>query len=179
MLNVDNALVLMIDVQEKLVSATNAFDEAINAEKIIHGAKILNIPVVVTEQYPSGLGQTVENVAQHFSSNVKMFEKRTFSAVGEENIFSCVEQYGKKQIILFGIELHICVLQTALELLDKGYEVFVVQNASKSRKILDFEIGLNLLKTKGVKILSLEILLFDLLKTSKHPNFKEVQALIK
>ncbi len=179
MINKDNVLVLMIDFQEKLVGSTGADLEADNANKIIKASNILDIPVIVTEQYPKGLGSTLENIKSSYNSKTRVFEKQAFSALLQEDILNAIQKSSKKQVILFGIELHICVLQTALDLISKGYEVFVVKNASKSRHDEDFNTGLKLLKAKGASILSLEILLFELLKTSKHPNFKEIQALIK
>ena len=179
MIDINNVLVLMIDIQEKLVKATKADEEANNASKIIHASNILDIPVIVTEQYPKGLGQTLEEIKRNYGDNVQTFEKQSFSALDEDEIIKAVSASPRKQIVLFGIELHICVLQTALDLLLKGYEVFIVKNASKSRDNEDFNIALDILKQKGASVISLEILLFELLESSKHPNFKEIQALIK
>ena len=179
MIDINNALVLLIDIQEKLVHATRADNEALNASKIFKASNILNIPTIVTEQYPNGLGSTVEIIKSYYNNDTKIFEKNSFSALNEENIALEIEKSSKKQIILFGIELHICVLQTALDLISRGYEVFIVKNACKSRSDEDFNLALDLLKQKGASIISVEILLFELLETSKHPKFKEVQALIK
>lgn len=178
MLKVENSLILMIDIQEKLVTATNADLEAQNAKKLIETAKLLSIPTIVTEQYPKGLGETVSNIKEIFGK-VQVFEKTAFSALNEPEILEAIEKTAQKQVILFGIELHICVYQTALELLERGYEVFVVKNASKSRQDYDFEVGIEILKSKGANITTVEIVLFELLKTAKHSKFKEIQALIK
>ncbi len=178
-MNKDNCVVLMIDIQEKLVKATDADIEAKNAYKILKTANLMNIPVIVTEQYPKGLGETVSELKSVFNENTFLYEKTDFSALNNEDVLKKLQTFGKKQVVLFGIEAHICVLQTAKALIQNGYEVFLIKDASKSRKNFEFETGINLMQQYGVKISCCEILLFDLLKSSKNPNFKEVQALIK
>lgn len=178
-MNKDNCVVLMIDMQEKLVNATSAFDEVKNAYKILKTANLMDIPIIVTEQYPKGLGETVSELKDVFNEKTFLFEKTDFSALNNEDVFAKFQTIGKKQVILFGIETHICVLQTAKDLIQNGYEVFLIKDASKSRKNFEFETGINLMQQYGVKISCCEILLFDLLKSSKNPNFKEVQGLIK
>lgn len=179
MLNTTNSMVLMIDVQEKLVKATGADIEAQNAAKMIAAANILGLPVLVSEQYPKGLGSTVANVSENFSENTKVIEKSAFSILKEENALETIKSYGKKQVILFGIETHICVLQTALELIKNGFEVYLIKNASKSRQEFEHLSGIDVMKSAGVNVVTLEITLFELLETSKNPSFKQVQALIK
>lgn len=179
MLTTTNSMVLMIDVQEKLVKATNAETEAENARKMIEAANILGLPVLVSEQYPKGLGSTVLNISEKFSENTKIIEKSAFSLLREENALETIKSYGKKQVILFGIETHICVLQTAIELIKNGFEVYLIKNASKSRQEFEHLAGIDAMKEHGVKIITLEIALFELLETSKHPQFKQIQALIK
>ncbi len=179
MLNSTKSMVLMIDVQEKLVKATNADQEAINAGKMLAAANILGLPVLVSEQYPKGLGSTVANVSEHFTENTKVIEKSSFSILKEENALETIKSYGKKQIILFGIETHICVLQTAIELIENGFEVYLIKNASKSRQEFEHFAGIDVMKEEGVHVVTLEIALFELLETSKNPSFKQVQALIK
>ena len=176
MLNLENSLILMIDMQEKLVKATNAEREVFQAQKLTKAAEILNIPTIVSEQYPKGLGYTLDCLK---NSNQKYFEKTSFSLVKEENFCETLKTYRKNQIILFGIEAHICVYQTAMDLLSKGYEVYLVKDASKSRHEYEFNTGIELMRQNGVKITCLEIVLFELLQTSKHSNFKEIQNLIK
>ena len=179
MLNATKSIVLMIDVQEKLVKATNAEKEAENAKKMISASNILGLPVLVSEQYPKGLGSTVASVSDGFSENTKVIEKSAFSILKEENALETIKSYGKKQIILFGIETHICVLQTALELVENGFEVYLIKNASKSRQESEHLAGIDVMKSAGVNVVTLEIALFELLETSKNPSFKQVQALIK
>lgn len=179
MLTSTNSMVLMIDIQEKLVKATNAETEAENARKMIEAANLLGLPVLVSEQYPKGLGSTVSSISENLSANTKIIEKSAFSLLKEENALETVKSYGKNQIILFGIETHICVLQTAIELIKNGFEVYLIKNASKSRQESEHLAGIDAMKENGAKIVTLEIALFELLETSKHPQFKQIQALIK
>ncbi len=169
------AQILIIDVQEKLVNMLN--DETVKADsiKIAKAASILNIPTVITEQYPKGLGSTITEI-KDVLPNAKYFEKTHFSAL-KENGFK--EHLTKKQVILFGIETHICVLQTAFDLLNNGYEVFIVKNACGSRLEENKELALQRLRHAKAQIVTTEMVLFELLEGSKHQNFKEVQAIIK
>lgn len=176
MLKIDETLILMIDMQERLVAGTNAEKEVTQAEKIIKAAEILDIPVIVSEQYPKGLGQTIANLK---NEKQKYIEKTSFSLLKEEGFIDILKSYNKKQIVLFGIETHICVYQTAMDLLENGFEVILVKDACKSRKNDEYNTGIDLMRQNRVQISCVEIVLFELLKSSKHPNFKEVQQLIK
>lgn len=175
-LNSDNCLLLIIDIQEKLINAVfNKEVVAKNAEIVSKTAKILNIPAVVTEQYPKGLGNTVLELPE----NSKVFEKTSFNALVEDNIKNVVVSSGKKQIIVMGIETHICVHQTVDALIENGFDVTVVSDACGSRAEKEYFAGLDAMKFNGAKIKTTEMVLFELLKTAKHQNFKEIQALIK
>lgn len=176
MLKASDALVIMIDMQEKLVNATNAETEVKQAEKIIKASEILNIPVLVSEQYPKGLGQTLPELK---NDKEKYIEKTSFSLLKEDSTLDMIRLFHKKQIILFGIETHICVYQTAMDLMKKGYEVYLIKDACKSRKEYEYNAGIDLMRQNGIKISCVEIALFELLESSKHPHFKEVQQLIK
>lgn len=180
MLNIEDSILIIIDIQEKLINAANKGDIcAINAAKLANAASILNIPTIITEQYPKGLGKTSHFIIQKLPKKSYIFEKTSFSIMNEHEIKTKLESFNQKQIILCGIETHICVLQTAIDLLKSDYKVHIVKDAVSSRKYEEYEIGLELLKQYGAKITSLEIVLFEWLKSSKHPHFKEIQALIK
>ena len=172
------ALVLIIDVQEKLVNMLSDAKVAQNAIKIAKTAGILDVPCVITEQYPKGLGQTLSEIKESLT-NVKYFEKTSFSAYKENNFKEDLGNFSRNQIVIFGIETHICVLQTALDLLNAGYEVFVVQDACGSRADDNKQAALRRLIHSGVQIVTTEMVIFELLQSSKHPNFKEVQSIIK
>lgn len=175
----ENSLLLIIDVQEKLV---NALDKDIIVKRVsslVKSAKLLEIPVVVTEQYPKGLGATLPSVSTEFPENTPVFEKTSFNALATEGVLEKIKSYEKKQIVLCGIETHICVHQTAAALIREGFDVFVVKDACASRSKYEFKQGIELMASNGAKITCVEIVLFEWLKTAKNPCFKEIQALIK
>lgn len=183
MLNIEDSILVVIDIQEKLVLASKYGTEtAQNTAKLTKTANILNIPTIVTEQYPQGLGTTVMQVKETLSSNTYVTEKTSFSAMLTPEFAQQIHELkaqGKKQVIICGIETHICVLQTASDLMKEGLEVYVVKDACASRNKSEYKTGLSLLMQYGAKITCVEITLFELLKTAKHPKFKEIQALIK
>lgn len=175
MLSVKDSLVLMIDIQERLVSALDKDIVVSKAQKIIEGAELLDVPILVTEQYRKGLGNTV----MPLNSTVQVVEKTCFNALLEDGMLKKIKAYGKKQIVIFGIETHICVYQTACALIDAGFEVYVVKDACASRSKYEFKMGIDAMQAKGAKISCVEMLLFEWLQDAKHPKFKEIQALIK
>lgn len=176
LINENECLVVAIDFQDKLVNMLEKDSCVIKMDKLLTAASLLKIPVVVTEQYPQGLGKTVATMDVSTSCVV---EKKAFSAMQQDEFKEAIRNSGKKQIIIGGIETHICVHQTVAELIDEGYEVFVVKDACASRKKDEHKAGLEMMKQNGAKITCLEIVLFELLRSSKHPMFKSVQALIK
>lgn len=175
MLEAKDSLVLMIDVQERLVGALEKNVIVEKAQKIVDGAKALEIPVLVTEQYPKGLGHTVVTLPD----GVEIVEKTYFNALLEEGMLNKIKAYGKKQVIIFGIETHICVYQTACALMEAGFEVYVVKDACASRNKYEFKQGIEAMRDNGAKISCVEMILFEWLKGAKNSKFKEVQALIK
>ena len=178
-LSQNDSLVLIIDVQERLVGMLEKDIIVSKTAKLAEAARILDIPVVVTEQYPKGLGSTVAPVSEKLPSDTPVFEKTSFSVLDTKEIAEKIKSYGKKQIVLCGIETHICVHQTCAALLEAGYEVYVVKDACASRNKYEFLQGIDIMQQNGAKISCLEIVLFEWLKSAKHSNFKEVQALIK
>ena len=179
-LNLEDSLVLIIDVQEKLLNAVFNKEQVEKKSAIIaEAAKILGIPVVVTEQYPKGLGNTIPAVKDALAEDTEIFEKTAFSALNNEEILEDIKKHNKKQILIFGIETHICVSQTTAALRELGYEVSVIKDACGSRAEEEYLAGLERMKDNGAYIVTTEIALFEWLKGAKHPNFKAVQALIK
>lgn len=179
MLNKDDSLLLIVDIQEKLV---NALDKDIVVKKasiLTRAAKILGIPVIVTEQYPNGLGHTVSTVSQNLSQDTPTVEKTAFSAVKAEGFNEFLKSYGRKQIVVCGIETHVCVHQSVADLLAQGYEVYVAKDACASRAKYEFKQGIERMQANGAKISCVEIILFEWLQDAKNPNFKEIQSLIK
>lgn len=178
-LSAENSLLLIIDIQERLVAALDKDIVVSKAVKVASAAKALGIPTIVTEQYPKGLGNTVPQLKEVLSENTEFVEKTSFNALLEEGMEERIKSYGKKQIVLFGIETHICVHQTAAALIEAGYEVYIIKDACASRSKYEFKQGIDIMQQNGAKISCVEIALFEWLKGAKNPKFKEVQALIK
>lgn len=175
MLSVNNSLVLMIDIQERLVGALDKDVIVSKAQKVLDASGLLNVPVLVTEQYPKGLGNTVVTLP----NDSKIVEKTSFNALLEDGMLEKFKSYGKKQVVILGIETHICVYQTACALMEAGFEVYVVKDACASRNKYEFKMGIEAMKANGAKISCVEMILFEWLQGAKNPKFKEVQALIK
>lgn len=174
LMNKDNSLLLIIDVQERLVTAMESPREVINAcTKLVLTAKRLNIPFLITEQYPKGLGQTIIDVRQA-AENINFIEKLELSCAKNADVLSAIQNSGKKQIIIAGVETHICVLQTAIELKSLGYEVFVVSNASSSRDDMQHVFALQRMSRNGVDVVTSEMVIFEWLERAGTAEFKEI-----
>ena len=178
-LNKEDSILLIVDVQEKLVSALDKDIVVKRVKNLANVAKLLEVPMIVTQQYSKGLGQTVSQVSQMFDETTKIVEKISFSAVQEDGFLDILKSFGRKQIVICGIETHICVHQTVADLLDAGFEVFVAKDACASRAKYEFKSGIERMQENGAKISCVEIILFEWLKTAKNPCFKEIQALVK
>jgi nicotinamidase-related amidase len=171
----ERAALVVVDVQEAFRPAVRDFDRTVhNAGVLVRGARALGLPVVVTEQYPKGLGRTVPEVAEHLDS-VEPIEKVCFSAAQADR-FSLG---GRDQALVCGIESHVCVSQTAHDLLDRGVEVHVARDAVSSRTDENRELGLQKMEASGAILTSVEAALFELLGAAGTDEFKVVQGLIK
>ena len=146
-----------------------------NSNILLQAASILEIPVIVTEQYPKGLGSTANSLKTILPNETHYFEKNTFSALDNLDIMDALEKYNKKQIVLFGIETHICVNQTAYSLIEKGYDVNLVTDICGSRSEKEHHAGIERIKSHGANIITTEMTLFEWLKSSKHQMFKELK----
>ena len=178
-LNQEDTVLLVIDIQEKLINAT--FNKEIIEAKskiLANVANILKIPTILTEQYPKGLGNTIRAIKSALNE-YEVFEKTDFNALTDNKLVEYLERLKCKQVVVIGIETHICVHQTVDALLKKGYEVAVVLDACGSRKDYEHNYALNYMKNSGAKIKTTEMAIFELLKTAKHPNFKEIQGYVK
>jgi nicotinamidase-related amidase len=175
-LDPERATLVVIDVQEAFRKAVPTFDEvAATTATLVRGAAAIGVPIIATEQYPQGLGATVPEVAERLPSDVDPLDKVRFSAV-EADRFDLED---RDQAILCGVETHVCVMQTALDLLDRGVEVQVAADAVGSRIDENRRIGLDRMERAGATVTSVETALFELLGGSDAPAFKEVQALVK
>lgn len=171
----DRAALVVVDVQEAFRPAVLDFDRVTqNAERLIRGARILGVPVVVTEQYPRGLGNTVDELAEALEG-VEPLEKVCFSAAAADG-FS-IE--GRDQALVCGIETHVCVSQTAHDLLGRGVDVHVARDAVSSRTEENREVGLRKMERAGAVVTSVETALFELVGAAGTDEFKQVQRLVK
>ncbi len=180
-LNKNNAVLVVVDVQEKLVPAMSEKQRVKVTDNCIHlieAAKLLNIPIVVTEQYSKGLGPTISEI-KDVIPDYEPLEKVTFDCCRGEGFLEKVASLNKKQIILTGMETHVCVLQTCLSLLKEGYTVHLVSNAVCSRKKEDYLAGREMMRDAGAVINCTETVLFQLLEIAGTPEFKAISKRIK
>ena len=172
----DTAL-LVVDVQEKLLPLIPGQARMVwNVRRLIDGAKLLGMSVLATEQYPKGLGHTPPVLAQRLGT---IPEKLTFSCGECGELFAGLGERGVHRMLVCGIETHVCVNQTVLDLLGHGVATHVVADAVASRTDANRELGLHRMERAGATITSVETALFELLGGSDAPAFKEVQALVK
>lgn len=175
-----NSALLIVDVQEKLFPLVEHPCEMLDKGLLlIEGCKLLDVPVVLSEQYPKGLGHTIQPIRERVGEEVPCFAKTTFSCTSTPLILAAIKEFKKTDWILMGIEAHVCILQTARGLLEEGFSVTVANDAISSRSIYDFSTAIAELRDMGARISSVETIIFELMQDSKHQNFKAVSELIK
>jgi nicotinamidase-related amidase len=175
-LDSSRAALVVVDVQEAFRKAIPGFDQiAASSAVLVQGAEAVGVPIAITEQYPQGLGETVPEVAEHLPEGTERLEKVRFSATEADGF----DLAGRDQALVCGIETHVCVNQTVLDLLDQGVEVQVVGDAVGSRTDENRELGLHKAEQAGAVLTSVETALFELLGGSDAAEFKQVQALVK
>jgi len=170
---------LVIDIQEKLfphIEEKNILLE--NILKLLKGLKLLKIPFILNEQYPKGIGHTIEPIKK-LLGDVKVYEKVTFSCCKTKETMNAIKKHNKKFIIIFGIETHVCVLQTVLDLLENGFIPIVVSDCVNSRKKSDNDVAISRMIQSGAIITTYESLLFELCVSSNNEVFKEISKIIK
>jgi len=173
-----NFCLVVVDVQEKFRSVIHEWDKTLeNIVKLIRGAQVLGVPTVVTEQYPKGLGKTVKEI-----SDVLEFtpvEKTCFSCAKDDGFMEALDATGCENVILCGIESHVCVLQTALDLMKGGYDVHYVVDAVSSRNKSDKKIAVRRVVQEGALASSVEMILFQLLEKAGTDEFKKISEIVK
>ncbi|MBN2829142.1 MAG: isochorismatase family protein [Candidatus Cloacimonetes bacterium] len=173
----DNTLFVMIDVQEIFKHVIPEMQKVIHASTILNkAAEILEIPLLITEQYSEALGKTCADI--YIPTGTRIIEKRTFT-VFDEVIDPYIESLKKQKIVFYGIESHVCLMQSALDALERDYDVYYVANAVASRNDEDKKIAIKRLRDMGVQMVSYEMLLFEIMHTSEHPKFRQISKLIK
>ncbi|HZJ76409.1 MAG TPA: isochorismatase family protein [Oscillospiraceae bacterium] len=174
----EDTVLMIIDIQDRLAAAMEYGENIIdNTDILITISKDMDIPILTTEQYPKGLGSTVEKLNCNLDKD-SIYEKISFTGCIEQ-VVSSLKQSGRKKVIVVGIEAHVCVLQTVRDLLADGYQVFVVADAVCSRTEQNYKIALDLMDAMGAVITSTETVCFDLLKEAGTPLFKKISKLIK
>jgi nicotinamidase-related amidase len=167
---------LVIDFQARLMPAITGGDAAIaNAGRLVEAARLLDVPMIVTEQYPKGLGATVEALDVE---GAPVVEKLTFGAARAEGFAGHLPR-DRPDMVVTGCEAHVCVLQTVLGLLDAGHRVFLVADATASRSPSNRDAAIARMERHGAEIVTTEMVIFEWLGTAAHPRFKETTALIK
>ena len=179
MITPQDTVLLIIDVQGKLAQIVHE-SEAVerNISKLIRAAKILGVPVLYTEQYPKGLGHTVEAL-QELLSEEKPLEKIAFSCCTEESFMEKLRGLNRNNVLVTGMETHVCVYQTANELIEYGYSVHLVADAVTSRTREDREIGIRCIEKAGAWLKSTEMVIFELLRIAQGEEFKAISKIIK
>lgn len=176
----DDAVVCIVDVQERLLPVIDRHDELVaSLEKLTAGARTLSLPIVVTEQYVKGLGSTISSLRDALGDSYQPIEKACFSSYGCDAFRSTLEQSGRKQILLSGIEAHVCVYQTAIDLLTNGYEVYLLADAVSSRTPENREIAIRRLVQEGAKLTSVEMALFEMTVISGTEEFRGISKIVK
>ncbi|MFZ5997781.1 MAG: hydrolase [Nitrospirota bacterium] len=180
-LDKENAVLLIVDIQDRLAAAMNEkIKKGVikNCLHLIELAKMTNIPIAVTEQYSKGLGQTVPEIRETLAV-YQPIEKLTFSCCGEPNFLNKVKEFNKKTVILTGMETHICVLQTCIDLLNAGISVHLVRDGVCSRTKENWLTGIEFMRDAGAVITCTETVLFQLLKVAGTEEFKAISKRIR
>jgi len=186
-----NCLLLVIDVQEKFREVIFNFDDMVsNISKLIKAFNILKVPIMVTEQYPKGLGLTIKEIQQILKNQNSTYNKKTikdmnkiekieFSCFDNESFADSLKKYKRKNIIVVGIEAHVCVLVTILDGIKNNYNMHIVVDGVSSRKKLDRDVAVGRAKQSSAFLTTAESVIFQLLKSSKDKEFKEISKIIK
>jgi nicotinamidase-related amidase len=171
---------VIIDMQEAFRSSISDFAEvAARIALMAHAAQLLGLPVVVTEQYPKGLGRTAGEICAVLPAALEPIEKTAFSSCGAQAFVAELERIGARQTLVCGIEAHVCVNQTTHDLLARGYQVHLLAECITSRAAHNREAGLAKMQQSGALPSSIEMALFELMRDAAHEQFKAVQKLIK
>jgi nicotinamidase-related amidase len=179
----ETAVLVVVDVQERLVPAIDKdlYTRSLgNFKIVIEAAGTLGLPIVLTEQYPKGLGRTVPDVLRALEGKAyERIEKVSFSCARDETFLDLIAKTGRRQVVLIGMETHVCVYQTSVDLLNAGYEVFVLDDAVSSRFPHNYQSGIRALRDAGAVVVSTETAVFQLMKVAGTPEFKKISSLIR
>jgi isochorismate hydrolase len=175
----ERTALLIIDIQERILPVITNYQQVVdNTLKLIKGFKVMSLPIYYTEQYPKGLGLTVSSITEELG-DLKPFDKMSFSCSGAGDLF---EEFNKKnlsQIVVCGIESHVCVQQTVLDLIENGFQVNFAADAVSSRKEIDYSTSLERMRDHGAEVTTTESILFELLNVCGTPQFKDISKIVK
>jgi nicotinamidase-related amidase len=179
LLKTNTTALLIIDVQERILPVINNYHQVVNnVVKLIKGFKVMGLPIYLTEQYPKGLGPTIQPIINELDEQ-KPIEKMSFSCSGAAGLFDEFKSKKLTQIVVTGIEAHVCVQQTVHDLLESGFQVNLAADAVSSRKEFDFRIALERMKSNGAEVTTSESILFELLNVCGTDVFKQVSKIVK
>lgn len=179
MLKAENTVLVIIDIQGRLATLMHNKEEFFeNVVRIMKGAQVLDVPVIWNEQLPDKLGPTILQITRVLPDAAPLI-KNTFSCCGNKDFVEVLKARDCRQILLAGMETHVCVYQTALDLLNQGYEVYLVVDAVSSRTPENKQIGIEAMKDGGAKITSVEMALFELLRVAEGEQFRKIIDIVK
>jgi len=179
MLEVESCCLIVVDVQGKLAQLMSGKESLFKSIRIlIQAAQILEIPILWCQQVPEALGSTIPEIAELLTGH-EAINKASFSCCGAEEFNVKLEALNRSQILLCGIETHVCIYQTAVDLLGRGLDVAVVADAVSSRTVDNKQIALSRMTAEGARLACTEMVLFELLKTAQHPQFRQIAKLVK
>lgn len=180
MLNPNNAALVVIDVQGRLAQLMHNKESFFaNVERMIKGAQVLDLPILWSEQAPEKLGETIPQLRELLLESSQPVAKVSFSCCGNHSFMNQLKSLKRDQLLITGLETHICVYQTTRDLLDLGYKVQVVADAVSSRTLENKQLGLERMKEAGASLTSTEMSLFELLRVAEGPKFKTISQLVK
>jgi nicotinamidase-related amidase len=178
----EDSTLLVVDMQEKLMSAMPEIESRFavkNVKILLEAARILEIPVSMTEQYPKGLGPTIEEIKESAGDCFRPIEKIVFSCARSPEFVDVLKELGRSSVLICGVETHVCVLQTAIDLINDGYHIYVPADAVVSRKELDWQKGIELMDKAGAVVGTTETFLFQLLERAGTDEFKQISKLVR
>ncbi len=175
----ENCTGLIVDIQEKFYPVIAEIETLLaNCRKLTEGLQLLNIPIIVTQQYSKGLGPTCNQISSLFHP-FTYIEKNCFSCLEEPLYADYLEHSGKTNVLIYGIESHVCVLQTAIDLQVKGYFPIVIEDCISSRQLAEKQIALKRFSLEGIRVSSIESILFELTRSASAAEFKSISKLVR
>lgn len=178
MVKVENSVLLVIDVQGKLAGLMHDSGYLRRVQGMIKIAQILSIPIIITEQSPEKIGNTIPEISEILPENIPI-KKQSFSCCGEPAFMDAFKRVGRSQVIVTGIETHVCVYQTVRDLLMAGRDVYLLVDAVSSRSPQNAAIGIGRAKDDGATLTTLEMIVTELIQSTRHSKFREIMALLK